>query len=86
MVPDPGDPAYLGAAYATSYDPRGPQGPRHHFTIPTAGAYAVLVETSPASPTAPPAAPAAVRPTATFPSWRSSPAPEPTRRRAAGAP
>ncbi|MFD1084234.1 hypothetical protein ACFQ3M_21880, partial [Micromonospora andamanensis] len=47
MVPDPGDPAYLGAAYATSYDPRGPQGPRHHFTIPTAGAYAVLVETSP---------------------------------------
>ena len=47
MVPDPGDPAYLGAAYATSYDPRGPQGPRRHFTIPTAGAYAVLVEISP---------------------------------------
>ena len=47
MVPDPGDPTYLGAAYATSYDPRGPQGPRRHFTIPTAGAYAVLVEISP---------------------------------------
>lgn len=43
MVPDPGDPTYLGAAYATTYDPRGQ---RRTFTIPTAGAYAVLVEIS----------------------------------------
>ncbi|MEH1016363.1 Pycsar system effector family protein [Micromonospora sp. CPCC 206060] len=41
MVPDP---AYLGATYAGDRDPHGP---RRHFTIPTAGAYAVLVDVSP---------------------------------------
>ncbi|GIJ28316.1 hypothetical protein Vqi01_34780 [Micromonospora qiuiae] len=43
MVPDPGDPTYLGMTYASTYDPRGQ---RRHFEIPTAGAYAVLVEIS----------------------------------------
>ncbi|MFI7074934.1 Pycsar system effector family protein [Micromonospora sediminicola] len=43
MVPDPGDPTYLGAAYASHHDPRGQ---RRHFQIPTAGAHAVLVEIS----------------------------------------
>ncbi|WP_433233979.1 Pycsar system effector family protein (plasmid) [Micromonospora sp. CA-248260] len=46
MVPDPGDPTYLGAAYASHYEPRGEHGPRRHFQIPTAGAYAVLVTIS----------------------------------------
>ncbi|WP_330441359.1 hypothetical protein OHB44_33160 (plasmid) [Micromonospora sp. NBC_00821] len=41
MVPDPGDPTYLGAAYASDNDPRGQ---RRLFQIPTAGAHAVLVE------------------------------------------
>jgi hypothetical protein len=44
MVPDPGEPTYLGAAYASDHDPRGQ---RRHFQIPTAGAHAVLVEVSP---------------------------------------
>ncbi|MBM0279809.1 hypothetical protein JM949_33760 [Micromonospora sp. STR1s_6] len=39
MVPDPGDPTYLGAAYASDL-----RGQRRHFQIPTAGAHAVLVE------------------------------------------
>lgn len=43
MVPDPGDPTYLGAAYASDCDPRG----QRYFQIPTAGAHAVLVEISP---------------------------------------
>ncbi|MFI7074904.1 Pycsar system effector family protein [Micromonospora sediminicola] len=43
MVPDPGDPTYLGAAYASDHDPRRQ---RRHFQIPTAGAHAVLVEIS----------------------------------------
>lgn len=43
MVPDPGDPTYLGVAYASDCDPRG----QRHFEIPTAGAHAVLVEISP---------------------------------------
>ncbi|SCF21095.1 hypothetical protein GA0070558_1525 [Micromonospora haikouensis] len=47
MVPDPGDPTYLGAAYASTYEPRAKGGPRSHFTIPTAGAYAVLVTIAP---------------------------------------
>ncbi|WP_305792123.1 Pycsar system effector family protein [Micromonospora sp. KC721] len=45
-MPDPGDPTYLGAAYASTYEPRGPHGPRRHFQIPTAGAHAVLVDIS----------------------------------------
>jgi hypothetical protein len=43
MVPDPGDPTYLGAAYASDHDPRNQ---RRHFQIPTAGAHAVLVQIS----------------------------------------
>ncbi|WP_082171335.1 Pycsar system effector family protein [Micromonospora sp. RV43] len=43
MVPDPGDPTYLGAAYVSDHDPRSQ---RRHFQIPTAGAHAVLVEIS----------------------------------------
>ncbi|MEV0005896.1 Pycsar system effector family protein [Micromonospora sp. NPDC050980] len=43
MVPDPGDPTYLGVAYASDCDPHG----QRHFEIPTAGAHAVLVEISP---------------------------------------
>ncbi|MEU6077587.1 Pycsar system effector family protein [Micromonospora sp. NPDC047074] len=42
-MPDPGDPTYLGVAYASTYDPRAA---RRHFQIPTAGAHAVLVEIS----------------------------------------
>ncbi|MFG3423398.1 hypothetical protein [Micromonospora sp. NPDC048063] len=45
-MPDPGDPTYLGVAYASTYEPRSPHGPRRHFCIPTAGAFAVLVEIS----------------------------------------
>ncbi|SCL43796.1 hypothetical protein GA0070606_0001 [Micromonospora citrea] len=45
-MPDPADPTYLGVAYASTHDPRGPHGPRRHFQIPTAGAHAVLVEIS----------------------------------------
>lgn len=45
-MPDPGDPTYLGVDYASTYEPRSPHGPRRHFCIPTAGAFAVLVEIS----------------------------------------
>ncbi|MEU7935218.1 Pycsar system effector family protein [Micromonospora echinofusca] len=45
-MPDPGEPTYLGVAYASTYEPRSPYGPRRHFQIPTAGAFAVLVEIS----------------------------------------
>ncbi|MEU5949558.1 Pycsar system effector family protein [Micromonospora sp. NPDC047465] len=45
-MPDPGEPTYLGVAYASTYEPRSPHGPRRHFCIPTAGAHAVLVEIS----------------------------------------
>ncbi|MBW4700348.1 hypothetical protein [Micromonospora sp. RL09-050-HVF-A] len=31
MVPDPGDPTYLGAAYASHYEPRGEHGPAATF-------------------------------------------------------
>ncbi|MEV0216495.1 Pycsar system effector family protein [Micromonospora sp. NPDC050695] len=41
MVPDPGDPTYLGAAYASDL-----RGQHRHFQIPTAGAHAVLVQIS----------------------------------------
>ncbi|MGY4900059.1 Pycsar system effector family protein [Micromonospora aurantiaca (nom. illeg.)] len=44
MVPDPGEPTYLGVTYASDHDPRDH---RRRFTIPTAGAHAVLVEISP---------------------------------------
>lgn len=43
MVPDPGEPTYLGAPYASTYDRRER---RRHFVIPTAGAHAVLVDIS----------------------------------------
>lgn len=43
MVPDPGDPTYLGAAYTSDHDPGG----RRRFQIPTAGTHAVLVEIPP---------------------------------------
>ncbi|WP_431913700.1 Pycsar system effector family protein [Micromonospora carbonacea] len=46
MVPDPGDPTYLGATYTSTHEPRAKDGPRRHFVIPTAGAYAVLVTIS----------------------------------------
>ncbi|MFG1892143.1 Pycsar system effector family protein [Micromonospora sp. NPDC049051] len=45
-MPDPGEPTYLGVDYASTYEPRSPHGPRRHFCIPTAGAFAVLVEIS----------------------------------------
>lgn len=43
MVPDPGEPSYVGAEYDSDHDPRGL---RRRFVIPTAGGHAVLVTIS----------------------------------------